>query len=158
MARLNLVASSVLFASGIALVLIGLSAALGFTVPGVVASVAAVAALLYAGGVWFGDRASVAAPSVFVFDRALRVIGGPFAGQPVSAGFPMPMRDEIARRCAAAAAGQPSRFTCRDGSSERVFDAAPILTGCVSEICGVIVEGAPAHAPQMPYDAAVGVI
>ena len=158
MARLNRVASSVLFACGIALVLLGLSAALGFTVPGMVASVAAVAALLYAGGVWFGDRASVIAPSVLVFDRDLTVIGGRYAGQMVTARFPEPMRVEIARRCAAAVAGEPSRFVCRDGTTERVFDAAPIVTGRPSEIFGVIVEGTAAGAPPDVYDAAIGVI
>ena len=58
MAALSRLASSVLFALGVALVLIGLSAALGFSVAGGVASAAAVASLLYAGGVWL-DRKSV---------------------------------------------------------------------------------------------------
>ncbi len=146
MAELNRVASSVLFASGIGLVLIGLSAALGFTIPGIVASVAAVAALLYAGGVWFGDRAAIVAPSVLVFDRDLKVIGGPHAGQPLVSRFPMPMRAEIAHHCASAVAGQSSRFTCHDGAAQRVFDAAPIITGRPSDISGVLVEGAPMTA------------
>lgn len=148
MTPLHRVASFVLFASGLALVLVGLSAALRFTVPGVVASVAAVAALLYAGGVWFGDRASVHAPSVLVFDRDLKVIGGPYAGQPVGSRFPGSMRDEVIHYCAAAVAGRPSRFVCRDGNTERVFEAAPINIGRPSDISGVLVEGAAAvHAP-----------
>lgn len=158
MAPLNRVASSVLFALGIALVLIGLSAALGFTVPGILASVAAVAALLYAGGVWFGDRTTTMAPTVLVFDRDLCIIGGPHDGQPVVSRFPVPLRDEIQRRCAAAIAGQSSRFTCRDNGRERVFDAAPVLGAQASSICGVLVEGAPVMTMPIPADAAVGVI
>ena len=157
MPQLNRVASSVLFASGIGLVLLGLSAALGFTLPGIVASVAAVAALLYAGGVWFGDRADVAAPSVLVFDRDLNVIGGPHAGEPVVSRFPEPMREEIAHRCAGAVAGQPSRFICRDGTTDRVFDAAPIISGR-PDVSGVLVEGASTNASPIPSDAAIGVI
>lgn len=158
MAQLNRVASSVLFASGIALVLVGLSAALGFTIPGMVASIAAVAALLYAGGVWFGNRASVAAPSVHVFDRDLLVVGGPHTGQPVVSRFPEWMREELSRRCADAVAGQPSHFTCRNGATERVFDAAPIVAGRSSKISGVLVEGASVTTPPIPVDAAIGVI
>jgi hypothetical protein len=158
MAPLKRVASSVLFGSGVGLVLVGLSAALGFTVAGIVASVAAVAALLYAGGVWFGDRTTVSAPSVLVFDRELRIAGGPHAGEPVVSRFPAPMRIEIQRRCAAAVAGEHSRFTCRDGGRTRVFDAAPVLSARTSEICGVLVEGAAETPETVPADAAVGVI
>ena len=157
MAPMNRAASWLLFTTGIALVVLGLSAALGFTVGGVLASIAAVAALLYAGSVWLGDR-PVAAPSVIVFDRQLRITGGPHAGQPLGSLFPPAMRDEIERRCVAAIAGHHSRFACRDGAGERVFDAAPVLSDRPAEITGVLVEGAAATTATIPYDAAVGVV
>jgi hypothetical protein len=157
MAPLTRVASSVLFAAGIGLVLIGLSAALGFTAPGVIASLAAVAALLYAGGVWFGDRAAVEPPVVLVFDRDLRLIGGRHAGEPIVTRFPPELRDSIERHCAAAVAGRHSRFTCSEGGRLRLFDAAPVLSR-VSGISGVLVEGAALIEDQVAADAAVGVI
>ena len=152
------VASSVLFALGVALVLLGLSAALGFSIAGAVASAAAVAALLYAGGVWFGERTAAAAPSVLAFDRELRITGGPYAGAPVASRFPATLREEIQRRCEAAAAGQYSHFICTDNARERVFDAAPVLGAASSGICGVLVEGASAMLAPLPTDAAVGVV
>src|SRR5688572_22323192 len=159
MAALSRVASSVLFALGVALVLIGLSAGLGFSVAGGVASAAAVASLLYAGGVWFGDKSHLLAPSVLVFDRDLCITGGPHAGKRVASKFPSSIRDEIERRCAAAIAGRHSRFTVSDGGRQRVFDAAPVLSGRTHEIAGVLVEGAAAAVDDsLPADAAVGVI
>lgn len=151
-------ASSVLFASGIVLVMIGLSAALGFTVVGMVASIAAVGALLYAGGVWFGDKNGLLAPTVLVFDRELRITGGLFAGKPVSSKFPSTIRDEVERRCAAAIAGQHSRFTYADGSRQRTFDVAPVLSGRPRDIAGVLVESAAAVEDPLPANAAVGAI
>jgi hypothetical protein len=158
MTALSRVASSVFFAIGIALVLIGLSAALGFSIAGVVASAAAVASLLYAGGVWFGDKSGRLAPTVLVFDRELCITGGPHAGRPVASKFPSSIRDEIERRCAAAIAGRHSRFTVTDGGRQRTFDAAPVLSGHAYEIAGVLVEGAAAIDDPLPADAAVGVI
>ena len=154
---MNRTASSVLFASGIMLVMIGLSAALGFTVLGMVASIAAVGALLYAGGIWFGDKSGFA-PTVLVFDRELRITGGLFAGKPVSSKFPSTIRDEVERRCAAAIAGQHSRFTCADGRRQRTFDVAPVLSGRAHDIAGVLVESAAAVDDPLAADAAVGVI
>jgi hypothetical protein len=46
--------SSLLMAAGIVLVFYGFNSALGFTVIGMIASVAAIVSLLYAGGVLFG--------------------------------------------------------------------------------------------------------
>src|SRR5262249_30751701 len=60
------VGSTVLLAGGVFLVFGGISSALGFSTSGIVASLAAVAALLYAGGVWFG-AAPHADPSILVF-------------------------------------------------------------------------------------------
>lgn len=46
--------SSLLMTAGIVLVFFGFNAALGFTLIGMIASLAAIAGLLYAGGVLFG--------------------------------------------------------------------------------------------------------
>ena len=56
MANLKRLTSGVLLGLGVLLVLVGFTAALGFTPSGVFASVAAIAALLYAGAVSFGAR------------------------------------------------------------------------------------------------------
>ena len=157
MAQLSRAASSVLFASGTALVLFGLSAALGFTLPGIVASVAAVAALLYAGSVWFGKSDDVRMPAVLVFDRHLHIVGGAHAGEEIARRFPLAMREEIQQRCAAALAGQPSHFVCRAGANDRAFDVAPVVSGRPADIAGVLVEGA-AVTSLLPDDAAIGVI
>jgi hypothetical protein len=64
--RTKYLLSSLLMAAGIVLVFYGFSSALGFTVTGTLASVAAIAALLYAGGVIFGsapERHADAVPS-----------------------------------------------------------------------------------------------
>ena len=52
------VASAILFVGGVAVIFFGLSSALGFSVTGLVASAAAIAALLYAGAVWFGGTSA----------------------------------------------------------------------------------------------------
>ena len=70
-------ASSLLMASGVVLTFVGLSSAFGFTPGGMVASVAAIAALLYAGGVWFGRPVATSpagAATIIVFDRTLRIV------------------------------------------------------------------------------------
>ena len=151
-------ASSVLFASGIVLVLVGLSAALSFTVAGILASIAAVAALLYAGGVWFGDKRRLLSPAVLVFDRELCITGGPYAGKPLSSTFPSTIRGEVERRCTAAIAGQHSRFTCTDGGRQRTFDVAPVLSGRAHDIAGVLVESAAKIDQPAPADPDIGLI
>ena len=56
--------SNVLFLGGLALVFVGITSAIGVSVAGVLATAAAVAALLYAGAVWFGGAvASKKTPS-----------------------------------------------------------------------------------------------
>jgi hypothetical protein len=60
MVPLNRVLSSVLLASGIVLVFAGLSAALGFTAPGMIASIAVIGTLLYTGSVWFSSPPVIA--------------------------------------------------------------------------------------------------
>jgi hypothetical protein len=154
MASLKRLGSSLLFAGGLMLVFAGLSAALGFTIIGILASLAVVAALLYAGGVWFGAPSDPPPPVVFVFDRDLRITVGPSAGLRVTSQFPEPMHAEIERRCLSAISGHHSRFVC----SERTFDAAPVLTGHPSSVCAVLVEGAVSTVRAGADVAPVGVL
>lgn len=158
MKRAKLLASSLLLAAGIVLVFAGLSAALGFTLPGMLASLAAITTLLYAGGVWFGASAAADTPCVIVFDNALRISGGSRAGQHVGEQFPLAMRREIEQRCEAAVRGEYSRFTCSDGLRSRTFDAAPIKSAHRSVVCGVLVEGAAIPAPTVLGEPALGAV
>src|SRR3954447_5855169 len=111
-------ASSLLMALGIALTFLGLSSALGFTAGGMLASFAAIAALLYAGGTWF-SRPPASAPAgpatVVVFDRSLRVVTGASLGAAVRALFPTAVRAEIETHCEAALRGERSHFICQHG-------------------------------------------
>jgi hypothetical protein len=148
MRRLTRLAALLLSAVGLALVFAGLSHSLGATPPGMLATTAAIAALLYAGGVWFGTPA-LDGPSILVFNHALAISGGPLAGKPIVSEFPIWMRGEIRRRCEAAIAGEYSRFTCSDGLRSRTFDAAPITNGEGTVVCGVLIEGAAIPAPTL---------
>jgi hypothetical protein len=136
----NRLLSSVLLASGIVLVFAGLSAALGFTAPGMIASIAVIATLLYAGGVWFSAPPAIAVPAgaetVLVFDRELLVAAGPGAGTPLLTRFPADLRPEIEVRCCAALRGESHRFVCDSRDGRLVFETAP-----VASVTGVVVFG-----------------
>jgi hypothetical protein len=119
------VGSSVLLVGGGVLVFGGLSAALGFSMPGIVASVAAIVALLYAGGVWFGGAPHVD-PSVVLFTRSLTVAAGPLAGRRVADLFPDAMRRTIEAQCREAVEGRASQFSCGKGAGEQAFEASPV--------------------------------
>lgn len=139
MPRAKHLVASVLLAAGIVLVFAGLSSALGFTVSGMVASVAVIAGLLYAGGIWFGAPARTAPSGALMFDQRLELT----TGGPVLAQFPEPLRAEIRVRCLAALAGERARFTI-DG---RAFQVLPVVDVDGMVRFGVLVEGAPtAHA------------
>src|SRR5215211_6683037 len=88
------IGSYFLLAGGMLLVFVGLTSALGYSASGVVASAAAIAALLYAGGVWFGGSPRADA-SVLLFTPAIIVAAGPLAGRRVVDLFPIPLRKEI---------------------------------------------------------------
>lgn len=138
-------ASSVLLACGIVLVFAGLSAALGFTLVGMLASMAAITALLYAGAVWFGGAPAVPAPAgsetVLVFDRSLRVAAGPAPGASLLSQFPEPMRPDIEKRCRAALCGEPSHFACEHAGARIAFEIAPVQTMHGLVLYGVLVCG-----------------
>ena len=80
--------SLVALAAGIALVFAGLSSGLGFSITGMIASATAIAALLYAGGVWLGAAPQSADPQVVLFTPGLMVAFGPSAGRPIGELFP----------------------------------------------------------------------
>jgi hypothetical protein len=138
------IGSFVLLGGGVLLVWAGLTSALGFTTSGIVASVAAIAALLYAGGVWFGGtpRADL---SVVLFTADLRVAAGPLAGRAVVDLFPTAMRKDLESRCRAALSGQPQRFADAAGQA---FEAAPVRSADGAVVYGVLIAGAatPARA------------
>ena len=129
-----------LLAGGVVLVFAGLSSALGFSLAGIFASIAAIAALLYAGGVWFGD-ARRADPTVVLFTPALHVAGGPLAGRPVADLFPAAMRGDIDARCRDALAGTVSHFTCGSGPGRVSFSATPVRDAAGTVTYGLLLSG-----------------
>jgi hypothetical protein len=140
------VTSTVLLAGGLVLVFAGLSAALGFTPLGILASIAAMSGLLYAGGVWFGGAPAVPVPAgsgaILVFDRSLRVAAGAAPGTPVLSRFPEPLRPDIERHCRAALSGEPSHFAHEHAGARLEFDIAPVLTTHGLVLYGVLISGA----------------
>jgi hypothetical protein len=146
MAHLQRFVSFALLILGVALVFLGLTRSLGVTPASVLASVAAVAALLYTGGVWFGSAAprprvgsSRGTPGPILFDRDGRLIAGPAAGQPVASQFPESLRPDIERHCAAALAGRTARFLCTRDGRPRTFDVLPVLGPDGTIVYGVVV-------------------
>lgn len=137
MARATHAAASLLLAAGIVLVFAGFSSALGLTPAGILGSLAAIAGLLYAGGVWFGPSAP-AATGALIFDHRLDLTNG----TSLLSRFPEPFRAELRARCHAALAGERTRFALVD----RVFQALPVVDADGVMIYGVLLEGTPSHA------------
>ena len=137
---------SLLLAGGIVVLFAGLTAALGGGLTGTVASAAAIAALLYAGALWFGGSSgALAAPAgetVIVFDRTLRVSAGLGQGSSILLQFPAPLRPEIDLRCRLALAGQHTHFECEHAGARLSFDIAPVQTICGVVVYGVVMSGA----------------
>ena len=133
--------SAVLLFGGVAIVFAGLSAALGLSPAGIAASAAAIAGLLYAGGVWFGGgRESAGAPVLFT--RGLTIAGGRGHGTPVVELFPPAMREEVEARCRAALDGHASRFTCQGPAGARRMDVAPVRTADGTVAYGLLFDAA----------------
>ena len=130
--------SYVLLAGGVVLVFAGLASALAFSLPGMIASAAAIAALLYAGAVWFGASPRADA-SVILFTPQLTVAAGPLTGRAVLDLFPLPMRGAIDANCRAALTGQSCRFTPSGGDT---FDAAPVRGADGAIVYGILIAGA----------------
>jgi hypothetical protein len=135
MAHLQRFVSVALLILGVTLVFLGLTKSLGVTPVSVLASAAAIAALLYTGGVWFGSAAPRSkvvslppgAADSILFDRKGRLIAGPAAGQPVASQFPESLRPDIERHCAAALAGRTARFLATRDGRPLTFDVLPVL-------------------------------
>jgi hypothetical protein len=147
MADIKRLVSSLLLLIGVVLVFAGMSAALGFTAGGTIASLAAIVTLLYAGAVWFGRSTPPPvqpwpADAVVVFDRALRVVGGPERGAPLVAQFSPAVRADVETHCPRTFAGQGARFTCDYDGSRVEFDAVPVRAADGSIIFGMLVSGA----------------
>ena len=132
------VGSFVLLAGGVFLVFAGLTSALGFSVSGIIASAGAIAALLYAGAVWFGapTRSDV---SVLLFTPQLTVAAGPLAGRVLVELFPPAARRDIESGCRAALAGQSQRVV---GAQGQAFEAAPVRGADGAIVYGVLIAGA----------------
>jgi hypothetical protein len=137
--------SSVLLACGIVLVFLGLSAALGFSPAAMVASVAAIAALLYAGGTWFGGApaqlTTAGAERVIVFDRLLQIVSGAAPGEALLSQFPAPLRPELEVRCRMALRGEHTHFSCEHAGVRVVFDISPVQTVDETVVYGVVISG-----------------
>jgi hypothetical protein len=129
--------SYVLLAGGVILVFAGLASALAFTVGGMIASAAAIVALLYAGGVWFG-RVPRDAAAVVLFTPQLTVAAGPLAGRAVAELFPIPLRKQIEAQCRAALAGESRRFS---PSGDSTFEAAPVRNADGLIVYGILIQG-----------------
>jgi hypothetical protein len=139
------VVSALLLVCGIVLVFAGLSSALGFTLIGATASIAAIVALLYAGAVWFGGAPMPLVPAgggtVTVFDRSLHIATGFAPGVSVLTQFPERLRPEIEVRCRAALRGEYSHFDCEHGGAGVSFEIAPVQTLHGLVLYGVIISG-----------------
>jgi hypothetical protein len=136
--------SSVLFALGVLMVFIGLSAALQFTPWGMFASVIVIGALLYAGAIWFATPSAQASPkrlphSVIVFDRNRQIVAGPSVGQALAQQFPEAVRADIEHRCASALSGASFRFSCAHDGKVVTFDALPVRTADGLVIYGILI-------------------
>ena len=148
-------ASSLLLAGGVVFVFAGLSAALGSGVMGAVASIAVIATLLYAGGVWFGGApapfAAGGAETVIVFDRSLRVAAGAAPGTSLLSHFPQPLRAELEMRCRLALQGEHTHFDCEHAGARISFDISP-----VQSIQGMVLFGVLITSSGIPVPAAAG--
>jgi hypothetical protein len=135
------VGSTVLLAGGVVLVIAGLASALGYSTGGMVATFAAISALLYAGGVWFGGAPNTDV-SVVLFTPALTIASGPLAGHAVTDLFPDHMRGEIDTQCRVALTGHTARFGCGKDGGEKTFEASPVRTADGLVIYGLLLSGA----------------
>ena len=144
-------ASSVLLAAGIVLLFFGLSRAMGFSAPALVISMVAIAALLYAGGAWFGGApASVATAGselVIVFDRSLKVAAGRDPGTSLLLRFPQALRPEVEMRCRLALRGEQTHFECEHAGARLAFDIGPVQSIQGVVMYGVLISGSGIVAP-----------
>lgn len=133
--------SRVLLLLGVACVFAGASGAFRYSTAGMVATAAAIAALLYAGATWFagGGRED----GVLIYTHDLRVACGAYAGRMLIELFPDRMRREVEKGCREAlAVGQSFAFRCETGPAARQFEAAPIRSSDGVVVYGILLSGA----------------
>lgn len=135
------VGSTVLLSGGVFLVFAGLTSSLGYSISGIVATLAAIAALLYAGGVWFGGAPNTDL-SVVLYTPSLTIASGPLAGHAITDLFPDHMRRQIDIQCRVALSGHTARFACGKGGGEKMFEASPVRTADGLVVYGLLLSGA----------------
>jgi hypothetical protein len=145
-------ASFVLLAGGVALVFAGLSSAFGFSITGMIASAAAIVALLYAGAVWLGAPAAPSDPDVVLFTPALTVASGPSLGRPVVELFPEPVRARLEIACREALEGRAARFSPHPGHG---FAVSPVRSPDGAVVYGLLLSGRAAAAADAAVMSAV---
>ena len=134
--------SVVILVVGVVLVFAGLSAALDFSIAGMVASSAAIAALLYAGGVWLGGAPQCGDPQMVLFTRQMKVASGRSAGRDVRELFSDGMTADIEEACRQALDGHARRFA----AGGQTFVVSPIRSPEGSVVYGVLLSGEVADA------------
>jgi hypothetical protein len=143
------VGSFVLFGGGLVLVFAGLASALGYSAAGMAASGAAIIALLYAGGVWFGTTPA-ADPHVILFTRQLET-AGPRSGRSLVDQFPGEARASIEQHCRSALEGRAARFTC----GATAFAVSPVRSPEGAVVYGLLLIGRAAEAADVQLTRAV---
>jgi hypothetical protein len=141
MAQRHQIVATVLLLAGVGLVFAGMSSALNFSLPGIIATVATIAGLLYAGGVWFGS-ATPGDTSALIFDRRLIIVGGTHPGRPIGDVFPLAVRRDVEQHCRDAFDGRSTRFSIPGDTDRRRFEIAPIRTADGLVAYGILLSGA----------------
>lgn len=140
-AQRHRIVSTILLLAGVGLVFAGMSSALDFSLPGIIATVATIAGLLYAGGVWFGSVVSDE-PSVLIFDRHLIIVSGAQPGRPVGDLFPLGVRRNVEQQCRDAFDGRSTRFSIPGDADRHRFEVAPIRNADGRVAYGILLSGA----------------
>jgi hypothetical protein len=135
------VGSFVLLGGGLVLVFAGVASALDYSWGGMLASAAAIAALLYAGGVWFAAPAS-ADSSILLFSHTLIVASGPHTGRPIIDMYPDVDPRTLEDACRTALAGRGARFAI--GAAR--FAASPVRSQEGAVVYGLLLSGEAAAA------------
>ena len=136
-------ASFLLLAGGVALVFAGLSSAFGFSITGMIASAAAIVALLYAGAVWLGSPPAPPDPDLVLFTHALTVASGTSVGRPVVELYPEPVRARLETACREALEGRAARFSAHPGQA---FVVSPVRSPDGAVVYGLLLSGRAAAA------------
>jgi len=140
MAHRHKIVSTVLLLAGVGLVFAGMSSAFHFSLPGIVAVLASIGGLLYAGGVWFANIVPDE-PSVVLFDRHLIIVSGGQPGRPIGDLFPLSVRRDVEQRCREAFDGRSTRFSIPGHAGRGRFEVAPIRIADGLVAYGILLSG-----------------